>query len=172
MLRMLFLSIISEIVRLLFPIIRGFFLCEGSRTHRPLLEANVVAKAGLRMVGILPTSRFLSLKNLSLQLSNRLPRRQIFVHLRTLVHSPLFRVFLTLYLRMLIHRSFSLIPPQFATSSNVRSNSLIVTSPLSIRFRCDRISTKRLSSISMKPSLSDVAVVYRYLTVNIQRLEM
>ena len=168
MLRTLFLSIVSEIVRLLFPIIRGFFLCEGSRTHR-LLEANVVAKAGLRTVGILPISKLLSLTNLNLQLSNRLPRKQIFVHLQTLVHSPLF---LTLYLRMQIHRSFSLIPPQFATSSNVQSNFLIVTSPLLTHSHCDRISTKKRSSISMKLSLSDAAMVYRYPTVTIQQLGM
>ena len=86
----------------------------------------------------------------------------MFVHLLTLVHRQLFQALPTFYLIMQTLRSFNLIPPQSVTSSNAQSSFPIVTLHPSTHFHCDRISTARQSSISMKPLLSDAAVVCRY----------
>ena len=107
------------------------------------------------------------LPSLNLRPSNQLSQRLMFVHLRTLGLSQLFQELLTLYLTMQTHRNFSLILSRSATSSNVQSNFLIVTSHLSICSHYDWISTTKRLSILMKLSPSDAAMVYRYPTVTI-----
>ena len=84
------------------------------------------------------------------------------VHLLTLVHRQLFWALPTFYSIMQTLRSFNLIPPRSVTSSNAQSSFPIVTLHPSTHFHCDRISIARQSSISMKPLLSDAAVVCRY----------
>ena len=86
----------------------------------------------------------------------------MFVHLLTLVHRQLFQALPTFYSIMQTLRSFNLIPPWSVTSSNAQSSFPIVTLHPSTHFHCDWISTARQLSISMKPLLSDVAVVCRY----------
>ena len=89
----------------------------------------------------------------------------MFVHLLTLVCRQLFRTLPTFYSIMQTLHSFNLIPLWSVTSSNVQSSFPIVTLHLSTHFHCNQISTARQSSISMKPLLSDAAVVCQYLMV-------